>query len=115
MKPVRRGRTLNDMRHRWFGWLAGILAAGAMGVPLGPTTTQRAVDQMNSMSMRGVPTPPPAARPAPRPDAVWVPDRWVSAPGAPAGVFEPGHWVQYTPEGQRVAPPPPRPDVIEGP
>jgi hypothetical protein len=39
----------------------------------------------------------------------------VSAPGAPAGVFEPGHWVQYTPEGQRIAPPPPRPDVIEGP
>jgi hypothetical protein len=114
MKLARRGRSLKGMRHRWLGCLTGILAAGAMAVPLGPTTTQRAVDQMNSSSMRGVPTPPPAARPAPRPD-VWVPDRFVSAPGAPAGVFEPGHWVQYTPEGQRIAPPPPRPDVIESP
>ncbi len=115
MKPVVRGRTLNDMKSRWFKCLMGILAGGAMAVPLGPTSTQRAVDQMNSSSMRGVPTPPPAARPAPQPNAVWVPDRFVSAPGAPASVFEPGHWVQYTPEGQRVAPPPPRPDVIESP
>ena len=94
-----------------------MLAAGAMSVPLGPTTTQRAVDQMNASSMRGVPTPP--ARQAPRVDSVWVPDRWVPVPGGarsvPEGIFEPGHWVIYTPEGGRIAPPPPRPEVLQGP
>jgi hypothetical protein len=115
VNPARHGRTLNGMKRRWLGCVFGILAGGAMAVPLGPTSTQRAVDQMNSSSMRGVPTPPPAAQAAARPNAVWVPDRFVSAPGAPAGVFEPGHWVMYTPEGQRIAPPPLRPDVIESP
>jgi hypothetical protein len=90
-----------------------MLAAGAMTVPLGPTTTQRAVDQMNASSMRGVPTPP--VRHAPRPDSVWVPDRWVPAPGVPEGLFEPGHWVIYTPEGGRIAPRPPRPDLPQTP
>lgn len=84
-----------------------------MAVPLGPTTTQRAVDQMNGASMRGLPAPP--AREAPRPDTVWVPDRWVAAPGAPTGVFEPGHWVIYTPEGGRIAPPPPLGAAPQGP
>jgi hypothetical protein len=93
--------------------LAGLLAGGAMAIPMGPTTTQRAVDQMNSSSMRGVPTPP--VRQAPRQDMVWVPDRFVPAPGAPAGVFEPGHWVTFTPEGGRIAPPPPVPGAIQGP
>jgi hypothetical protein len=82
-----------------------MLAGGAMSVPLGPTTTGRAVDQMNPSSMRGVPPAPPA--PVARPDAVWVPDRWVAVPGAPQGVFEPGHWVIFTPEGGVSAPPPP--------
>ena len=90
-----------------------MLAAGAMTVPLGPTTTQRAVDQMNASSMRGVPTPP--VRQAPRVDSVWVPDRWVPAPGVPQGLFEPGHWVIYTPEGGRIAPRPPRPDLPQTP
>jgi hypothetical protein len=93
--------------------LAGLLAGGAMAVAMGPTSTQRAVDQMNSSSMRGVPTPP--VRQAPRQDMVWVPDRFVPAPGAPAGVFEPGHWVTFTPEGGRIAPPPPVPGAIQGP
>ena len=93
--------------------LAGLLAGGAMAVPMGPTTTQRAVDQMNSSSMRGVPTPP--VRQAPRQDMVWVPDRFVPAPGAPQGVFEPGHWVTFTPEGGRIAPPPPVPGAFQGP
>jgi len=100
------------MRRVWFSRAAGMILAGAMAIQLGPTTTQQAVDQMNRSSMRGVPTPPAAARPAPRPDSVWVPDRWLSVPGAPASVFEPGHWVIYTPEGGRIAPPPPRPDAV---
>ena len=114
MNPGRRGRTLKSMRRRWLGCVAGILAAGAMAVPLGPTTTQRAVDQMNASSMRGVPTPPVRQAPS-RPDTVWVPDRWIPAPGVPQGVFEPGHWVIFTPEGGRIAPPPPRPDLQQGP
>ena len=87
--------------------------SGALTVPLGPTTTQRAVDQMNASSMRGVSVPP--APVAPRSDMVWVPDRWVPAPGVPTGAFEPGHWVTYTPEGGRIAPPPPVPGAPQVP
>ena len=113
MNRRRNGDTLNGMSARWRRCLAGLLAGGALTAPLGPTTTQRAVDQMNSSSMRGVPTP--SVREAPRQDMVWVPDRWVAAPGYPTGVFEPGHWVTYTPEGGRIAPPPPVPGALQGP
>jgi hypothetical protein len=81
----------------------GCLLAGALSVPLGPTTTGRAVDQMNSSSMRGVPVPLIPA--TPRPNAVWIPDQYVSVPGQPAGVFVPGHWRQVTPEGNVIVPP----------
>ena len=83
--------------------VGGCLLAGAMSVPLGPTTTGRAVDQMNSSSMRGVPVPPVPA--APRPDTVWVPDRYVPIPGRPTGVFVPGHWREVTPDGHVIVPP----------
>jgi hypothetical protein len=82
---------------------AGCLLAGAMMVQLGPTTTGRAVDQMNRSSMRGVPVPP--APVAPRPGSVWVPDRYVRIPGHPDGVHVPGHWVLITPDGRVLAPP----------
>ena len=108
-----RGGTLKVMRRRWINCVAGMLAGGAMAVPLGPTTTGQAVNQMNSSSMRGVATPP--VRQAPRQDMVWVPDRWVPVPGNLQGVFEPGHWVVFTPEGGRIAPPPRRPDVPQTP
>jgi hypothetical protein len=74
-----------------------------MAVQLGPTTTGRAVDQMNSSSMRGVPVPPIPA--APRVDRIWVPDRYVAIPGHPEGVQVPGHWILVTPEGQKIVPP----------
>lgn len=83
--------------------MTGCLLAAAMLVQLGPTTTGRAVDQMNSSSMRGVPAPP-APRP-PRGDMLWVPDRYVAIPGHPGGVFVPGHWVPVAPDGRAVAPP----------
>jgi hypothetical protein len=83
--------------------VSGCLLAGAMSVPIGPTTTGRAVDQINASSMRGVPVPPiPAAR---RPTSVWVPDSYVSVPGQPERVFVPGHWRGVTPEGQVIVPP----------
>ena len=88
---------------RWVNALSGCLLAGAMSVPLGPTTTGRAVDQMNSSSMRGVPVPP--APVAPRADMIWVPDRYVAIPGHPDGVHVPGHWVTVTPDGRVIVPP----------
>ena len=58
-------------------------------IPMGPTTTGQAVDQINSMSMR---------TPGSTPSAVvvgdgmqWVPDRMVAVPGSGV-VSVPGHW-----------------------
>jgi hypothetical protein len=83
--------------------LLGCFLAGALMVQLGPTTTGRAVDQINAGSMRGVPVPPVPA--VPRRDPVWVPDRYVYTPEHPRGLHVPGHWVTVTPEGQVIAPP----------
>lgn len=82
---------------------AGCLMAGAMLVPLGPTTTSQAVGRMNSMSTR--PLPSAAPRPAVRGDMVWVPDRYVLVVGEPAGARVPGHWERITPDGQHHVPP----------
>lgn len=68
--------------------LAGCLL-GAMTFQLGPTTTSQAVDRMNSMSMRPLPSTPP--RPVVREPLVWVPDRVVPMPGEGV-VVVPGHW-----------------------
>jgi len=90
-------------RRRFFRAVSGCLLAGALSVPLGPTTTGRAVDQMNSSSMRGVPVPPiPAAS---RASQVWVPPSYVAVPGQPEQVFVPGHWRAVTAEGQVIVPP----------
>jgi hypothetical protein len=83
--------------------LLGCLLAGALTLQLGATTTGRAVDQLNSSSMRGVPVPPlPTAA---RPDRVWIPDRYVYTPEHPHGLHVPGHWLTVTREGQVIAPP----------
>ena len=83
--------------------VAGWLLVGAMAFQLGPTTTGRAVDQLNSSSMRGVRVPPAPA--APRPARVWMPDRYVYTHEHPHGLHVPGHWVTVTPEGQVIVPP----------
>jgi hypothetical protein len=101
--PMEAERSSRRALARLVRGVGGCLLAGAMSVPLGPTTTGRAVDQMNSSSMRGVPVPP--APVAPRADMVWVPDRYVPIPGHPSGVFVPGHWRQVTPDGRVIAPP----------
>jgi hypothetical protein len=62
---------------------------GAMSVHLGPTTTSQAVDRINSMSTR--PLPSVAPRPVVREPLVWVPDRVVPLPGE-GNVVVPGHW-----------------------
>lgn len=83
--------------------MSGCMLAGALSVPLGPTTTGRAVDQINSSSMRGAPVPPIPA--APRARQEWIPGAYVSVPGQPEQVFVPGHWRTVTPEGQVIIPP----------
>jgi hypothetical protein len=81
---------------------AGCLLGGAMMVPLGPTTTGQAVDQMNRMSTRPLPSADP--RPVVRNDMVWVPDRVIRVPGQ-GDARVPGHWEQLTPEGRNQVPP----------
>jgi hypothetical protein len=69
----------------------------------GAATTGALVDRLNAASMR-----PQAVAPAPvvpRSDMLWVPDRYVSVPGAPGGVLVPGHWEQRTPSGDVFVPP----------
>lgn len=81
---------------------AGCLLGGAMAIPLGPTTTGQAVDQMNRMSTRPLPSADP--RPVVRDDMVWVPDRVIRVPGQ-GDALVPGHWEQLTPEGRHQVPP----------
>jgi hypothetical protein len=81
---------------------AGCLLGGAMMIPLGPTTTGQAVDRMNQMSTRPLPSADP--RPVVRDDMVWVPDRIVRVPGQ-GDAMVPGHWERLTPEGRQYVPP----------
>src|SRR5215510_5393620 len=83
-------------------WGAGCLIGGALAVPLGPTTVGRAVDQINQMSTRPLPSADP--RPVTREDQIWVPDRIVRVPGQ-GDALVPGHWERMTPEGRRQVPP----------
>jgi len=69
---------------------AGCLLGGALTVPIGPTTTGRAVDQINRQSTQ--PLPSASSRDVPRSDQVWVPDRIVTIAGEPTPVLVPGHW-----------------------
>ena len=82
--------------------VAGCLLGSSLMVPLGPTTTGRAVDQINQMSTRPLPSADP--RPVTRGDQIWVPDRIVRIPGQ-GDALVPGHWEQTTPEGRRQVPP----------
>jgi hypothetical protein len=83
---------------------AGCLLAGALLAPLGPTTTARAVSQMNATSMR--PLPPVAPRPVVRDTMVWVPTRVVPVPGEATGAVVPGHWERRLPDTGEVHVPP---------
>jgi len=83
---------------------AGCLLGGVLLVPLGPTTTSQAVNQINTGAMRPVPSaaPPPVARES----MIWVPPRLVPVLGAPAGVMVPGHWERRLPDSTEVHVPP---------
>jgi hypothetical protein len=77
--------------------LAGPLLGGSpVGgtSPFGSTGGRSAVPGILDQLQRSVTTPTPVAprSPAQRPDRIWVPDRYVPAPGVPEGLFVPGHW-----------------------
>ena len=74
-----------------------LVQAGAGGPASGPA------ERIIRDSTRPLPqAPPPQVK---EPESVWVPDRWVPAPGAPRGIFVPGHWERRLPDGQRYVPP----------
>jgi hypothetical protein len=106
MKP----RRLRDVMHviARGGCLLGAASlmpiAGAAMPPLGPTTTSRAVNQINSGSMRPLPSATP--RPVVRDSMIWVPTRIVPLPGEPTGVAVPGHWERRLPGTNEVHVPP---------
>ncbi len=72
-------------------------------LPAGGTAISRAIDQLKSSVMRPIPSVPP--RPVPRPDAVWVPDRYVPMPGSSQGALVPGHWERRISDREFYVPP----------
>jgi hypothetical protein len=79
--------------------------AGVLAFQLGPTTSGRAVDRMNDMSSRPLPSVAPNPGVHPRSSSVWVPDRHVRLPGEPVPVLVPGHWAHRLPDGTLSVPP----------
>ena len=97
-------RMIRDRWRRLGRTTAGcLLGSTLLAPPLGPTTTQQAVEQMNRMSTRPLPSADP--RPVVRDDKVWVPDRYVRVPGSADTMRVPGHWERITPEGRHEVPP----------
>ena len=62
-----------------------------------------AVAGINAMSAR--PTPSSPGQTVVRPDLLWVPDRYVSVPGAPEGVRVPAHWEGRVSDREVYVPP----------
>jgi len=79
---------MNRLCRSW----ASLLLGGLLFAP-GPTTTSSAVDQINGMSSRSLPTTT-APRPAGPSNMIWVPDRYIRLPGEPGVSYVPGHWEQ---------------------
>jgi hypothetical protein len=75
-----------------------------LATPTGRTNiTTEATSKINAASR--APLPVTSAPAIVRPDLQWVPDRYVSVPGAPQGVLVPGHWEQRLPSGDVYVPP----------
>lgn len=72
--------------------------------PTGRTNiTTESTARINAASRAPIPVTPGVV--VVRPDLQWVPDRYVSVPGAPQGVLVPGHWEQRLPGGDVYVPP----------
>jgi hypothetical protein len=95
-------RRFDDLRRRLARAAVGCLLGGAMAVPLGPTTTSQAVNQMNATSTR--PLPSYAPREVVRERNVWVPARSVPLPGQ-GTVRVPGHFERRLDNGDVYVPP----------
>jgi hypothetical protein len=103
MYPARMMSTgRRDLRRRLTRASAGCLLGGAMMVPLGPTSTSQAVNQMNATSMRGLPSV--ESREVVRDPMIWVPQRHVPIPGE-GTVVVPAHWERRL-DGREVYVPP---------
>jgi hypothetical protein len=65
---------------------------GSVIAPMGPTSTSRAVNQINSAVTRPMTPVLPGTVVVDQPEQ-WVPDRWVQVPIPGTGVvLVPGHW-----------------------
>jgi len=85
---------------------AALLAGGLLVLQGGaaqPTTPAQAARQITESSMRPLPSVPP--REVPRPDTVWVPDRWIPAPGTGGAALVPGHWERRVSDRESYTPP----------
>jgi hypothetical protein len=95
-------RRFRSLHRRLARAAVGCLLGGAMAVPLGPTTTSQAVNQMNATSTR--PLPSYAPREVVRERNVWVPARSVPLPGQ-GTVSVPGHFERRLDNGDVYVPP----------
>jgi hypothetical protein len=95
-------RRFHDLQRRLARAAVGCLLGGAMAVPLGPTTTSQAVNQMNATSTRALPSYAP--REVVRERNVWVPARSVPLPGQ-GRVSVPGHFERRLDNGDVYVPP----------
>ncbi len=83
---------------------ATLLAGGLLMLQAGGGTgVSRAVDQINATSRQAVPTVGP--QDVPRPQTIWVPDRWIPAPGTGGAALVPGHWEQRISDRESFTPP----------
>jgi hypothetical protein len=92
-----RGRTRRPRCALVVVLLAGPLLGGnppGGASPIGPTGGRGAASGVLDQLQRSITQPTPVAprSPAQRPDMIWVPNRYVPAPGAPEGLYVPGHW-----------------------
>lgn len=69
----------------------------------GGTFFNQGVDQIERSMTRPVPQAP--VTPVERSPDVWVPDRYLAAPGPGGAAVEPGHWERRLPSGEYYAPP----------
>lgn len=83
---------------------ATLLAGGLLMLQAGGGTgVSRAVDQINATSRAPVSTVGP--REVARPETLWVPDRWIPAPGTGGAALVPGHWEQRISDRESFTPP----------
>jgi len=84
--------------------VGALLAGGLLFLQTGGGTgLGRAVDAITRSSTAPVPTVAPPR--APRPDSIWVPDRYLPAPHTGGTVLVPGHWERRVSDHESYVPP----------